>query len=54
MHLLLKIGEGNDDRDGSLMCIWVSVLHPNMAVMVDSVRVEGSASFGYEGNYGVW
>ena len=53
MCLLPKIGKRNDGGDGSLMCIWVSVLHPKMVVLVDSVRVEGSASFGYEGNYGV-
>ena len=35
------------------MCIWVGMLHPKMVIMVDSVRVEGSVSFGYEGNYGV-
>ena len=54
MRLLPNIGEGNDGRDRSLICIWVSVLCPNIVVVVDSVRVEGSASFGYEGNYGVW
>ena len=49
----VKIREGNDGGDRSLMCIWVGLLHPKVVVLVDSMRMEGSISFGYEGNYGV-
>ena len=44
--LMLCHRSSQRSQDVHLMCIWVGILHPKMAVLVDSVRVEGSASFG--------